>query len=174
MPHVLLLRAGGVGLVTLSAAFFILFPDNSQPDQFAHFLSDHLNDSFQIYTHLLMFFTGWKMRSWKPVIYDVLVAAIVTSVVQLSKRFLIAGIAIRPSGGYEGFPSGHASATFSLAFILSVYYPRMWWIWYSLAGLVTWSRVQTNAHSELQIAAGMIFGSLVAYSCSIWFKPEKK
>ena len=174
MPQVLLLRAGGVGLTTLVAALFILFPDNSRPDQFAHFLSDHLNDSFQIYTHLLMFFTGWKMRSWQPVIYDVMVASIVTSVVQLSKQLLIADIAIRPSGGYEGFPSGHASATFSLAFVLSIYYPRMWWIWYGIAGLVTWSRVQTNAHTELQIASGMIFGSIVAYLCALLMQRQRE
>lgn len=174
LPQMMLLRAGGVGLMTLGAAFLLLFPDNSRPDQFAHFFSDHLNDSFQIYTHLMMFFTGWRWRSWRPVVYDAAVALFVTGVVQLSKRFLIADIALRPSGGYEGFPSGHASATFSLAFVLSLYYPRLWWIWYSIAGLITWSRVQTNAHTELQIAAGMIFGSLVAYSFALWLKPEKK
>ena len=173
MPQVILPRAGGVGFAALLVALFVLFPDNSLPDQFAHFLSDQVNDGFQILAHLLMFTAGWRLRSWQPVLYDVVVGLTVTSVVQLSKRFLIADIAIRPSGGYEGFPSGHASATFSLAFVLSLYYPRLWWLWYSVAGLVTWSRVQTNAHTELQIAAGMLLGTIVAYFVALLIRRKK-
>ena len=170
MPQVILSRAIAAGFATLLTALTVLFVDNSLPDQFAHFLSDHVNDGFQVFAHLLMFFTGLKLRSWRPVLYDAVVALVVTSVVQLSKRFFIADIAIRPSGGYEGFPSGHASATFSLAFALSLYYPRLWWLWYSVAGLVTWSRVQTNAHTELQIVAGMLFGTIMAYLVAIMIK----
>ena len=116
---------------------------------------------------------GDQDRLVENAIDDVAVALIVTSVVQLSKRFLIADIAIRPSGGYEGFPSGHASATFSLAFVLSLYYPRLWWLWYSVAGLVTWSRIQTNAHTELQITAGMLFGTIVAYFVAMLIRRKK-
>ena len=173
MPQVILPRAVAVGFATLLAALTVLFADNSPPDQFAHFLSDHVNDGFQVCAHLAMFFSGWKLRSWQPVLYDAAVALIVTATVQLSKRFFIADIAIRPSGGYEGFPSGHASATFSLAFVLSLYYPRLWWLWYSVAGLVTWSRIQTNAHTELQITAGMLFGTIVAYIVAMLIRRKK-
>ena len=163
-------KAGSVAILTLLAALFVQFPDNSLPDRIAHFLSDHVNDGFQIFAHLLMFFTGWQLRSWRPVLYDITVAVVVTSIVQLSKRFLIADIAIRPSGGYEGFPSGHASATFSLAFVLSLYYPRLWWLWYGIAALVTWSRIQTNAHTEWQITAGMLFGTIMAGTVALLMK----
>ena len=164
MLNFMFARALIVSIATLAAAFVVLFPDNSPPDLIAHFLSDQVNDAFQLFTHLLMFATGWWRRSWQPVIYDAAVTLVVTGIVQASKQFLIADIALRPSGGYEGFPSGHASASFSLAYILSIYYPRFSWLWYSIAVLVTWARVQTNAHSELQIAAGMLLGNLVAYS----------
>ena len=174
MPRKVLHQAGGVALLVLVGIFLILFPDNSFPDQCAHFLSDHVNDGFQVTAHLLMFFAGWRWRSWQPVLLDLSVALIVTGVVQLSKRYFIADIALRPSGGYEGFPSGHASATFSLAFVLSLYYPRFWPVWYGIAALVTWSRVQTNAHTELQLAAGMLFGTLVAYGISKILWKEKR
>jgi len=173
LPFKLLNRAGMVAVLVFASVFLILFPDNSLPDRFAHFASDHLNNGFQILAHLLMFSIAWRWRSWQPVLLDLGVALTVTGVVQLSKRFLIADIAIRPSGGYEGFPSGHASATFSLAFVLSLYYPRLWRVWYAVAALVTWSRVQTNAHVELQIAAGMLFGTLVAYGFSRALWKEK-
>ena len=163
MQLLILQRATAVALLVMASAFLIRFPDNSLPDQFAHFFSDGFNESFQILAHLLIFVIAWRCRSWLPVRLDVGVTLIVNSVLQASKHFLIAEIAIRPSGGYGGFPSGHSAATFSLAFLLSLYYPRLWWAWYTAAALVTWSRVQTNAHTELQIAAGMIFGTLVAY-----------
>ena len=163
MPLLILQRATAVALLVMASAFLILFPDNSLPDRFAHFFSDGFNESFQILAHLLIFAIAWRYRSWRPVQLDVGVTLIVNSGLQLAKNFLIAEIAIRPSGGYGGFPSGHSAATFSLAFLLSLYYPRLWWAWYTAAALVTWSRVQTNAHTELQIAAGMIFGTLVAY-----------
>lgn len=174
MLQVLLRRALLVFIATLGAAFFISFPDNSAPDACAHFLSDYVNDVFQILAHLLMFAAAWRMRSWRPALLNLSVAAVVTAVVQLSKRFFIHPIAIRPSGGYEGFPSGHASATFSLAFVLSLYYPRLWPLWYGTAALITWSRIQTNAHTELQITVGMLFGTLVAWGVSRAMWREKR
>ena len=178
MPNVILPRAVAVGIATLLAAVFVMFPEGSLPDQAAHFLSDHVNDGFQILAHLLMFAKGWRLHSWKPVWYHLSVALTVTSIVQLSKylfkNFSTAEIALRPSGGYDGFPSGHASATFSLAFVLSIYYPRLWWLWYAVAGLVTWSRVQTNAHTLLQITVGFLFGTIVAYWFAIEMERRKK
>ena len=169
-----LFRALGAGIFTMCAAFFILFPDNSIPDAVAHFLSDYVNDGFQVLAHLLVFAIAWRWRSWRPAQLILSVTVLVTAVVQLSKSFFIAPIALRPSGGYEGFPSGHASATFSLAFVLSLYYPRLWWAWYATAALISWSRVQTNAHSEMQIAAGMLFGTLVAWGLGglLWEKKK--
>ena len=173
MPVTVLTRAAASAVIVFMGIFFVLFPDNSLPDRFAHFLSDQGNDGFQILAHLLMFSLAWRWRNWRPVLLDLSVAGVVTSIVQLSKRFFIAPIAIRPSGGYEGFPSGHASATFSLAFLLSLYYPKLWWAWYGMAALVSWSRVQTNAHTELQVVAGMLFGTAVAYGFSRWLYQEQ-
>ena len=164
MPSQILRRALVILALTLGATFVVQFPDNSLPDAIAHFLSDQVNDGFQILAHLLMLGLAWRLRSWRPALLDVSVAAVVTTVVQLSKRWFIHPIAIRPSGGYEGFPSGHSAATFSLAFVLSLYYPRLWWLWYGTASLVVWSRIQTNAHTHLQITAGMLLGTLVAWA----------
>lgn len=172
MPRSLLAMTITFCLVLL-AVNTLIFADESLPDQIAHFLSDQGNQGFQILAHLLMFFTGWSLRNWRPVCLDLAVAATVTASVQLAKRFLIADIAIRPSGGYEGFPSGHASATFSIAFVLSLYYPRFSWLWYTVAGMITWARIQTNAHTQPQIIAGMLFGTIVAYCFAMLIKPKK-
>lgn len=164
MPRKLLARAGLIACFVLFCSLCILFPDDSLPDQFAHFFSVEFNTAFQILAHLLLFYTAWRWRSWRPVRLDLYVTFVVNLVLQVTKHFLVADIAIRPSGGYGGFPSGHSAATFSLAYLLSLYYPRLWWAWYASAALVTWSRVQTNAHTELQITVGMILGTIVAYA----------
>ena len=173
LPIKMLPRAGVAFLVVVLTTYFAMFPEESIQNECAHFFSDYLNAIFQVTAHLLMFFTAWRKRSWQPVTLDLSVTALVTAVVQISKKNLIADIAIRPSSGYEGFPSGHASASFSLAFLLSLYYPRLWWVWYGEAVLITWSRIQTNAHTELQIVAGMIFGTAVAYAVANLFWREK-
>jgi membrane-associated phospholipid phosphatase len=173
LPIKMLPRAGVAFLVVLLATYYALFPEESIQNACAHFFSDYLNAIFQVTAHLLMFFAAWRKRSWQPVMLDLSVTALVTAVVQVSKKNLIADIAIRPSSGYEGFPSGHASASFSLAFLLSLYYPRLSWFWYGEAALITWSRIQANAHTELQVVAGMIFGTAVAYGIANLFWREK-
>ena len=147
-----------MGLASFAAAYFISFPDESLFDQFAHLLSEQINTGFQILAHLTLIGLSVRLRSWGPFLLDLATTAAQTALVQSSKRFLTTDWAIRPSGGYEGFPSGHASATFSLAFLLTLYFPRWWWVWFGMAGLVTWSRVQTNAHTLLQIGAGIVVG----------------
>ncbi|HWR29889.1 MAG TPA: phosphatase PAP2 family protein [Negativicutes bacterium] len=174
MSRIHWLRPLCTSLLVFVGIFLVLFPDNSLPDRFAHFASDQFNQGFQILAHLLIFSIAWSWRSWKPVLLDMSVTFAVNSVLQITKHFLIADIAIRPSGGFGGFPSGHAAATFSLAFLLSLYYPRLWWAWYTAAALVTWSRVQTNAHTELQVAAGMLFGTVVAWGFAKAMWKEKR
>ena len=176
MPQKLLIRAGLIALLVLFSSFYILFPDNSLQDRFAHFASVEFNTAYQILAHLLLFYTAWRWRSWLPVRLDLYVTLAVNSILQASKHLLITDIAIRPSGGYGGFPSGHSAATFSLAFLLSLYYPRLWLAWYTAAALVTWSRTQTNAHTELQIAIGMLLGIVVAYGFAkrMWKETAKK
>ena len=160
------------GLAAFAAAVVLSFPNGSSLDQFGHYLSDQINVGFQVMAHLLMFYVAYRLRSWRPFQLDLAVTGITTIIVQGSKKLLTAPWAMRPSGTADGFPSGHASATFSLAFLLSIYYPRWWWVWYGMAALVSWSRVQTNAHTLLQIAVGMSVGLVAAYGISLWMLRE--
>lgn len=159
---------------TLIVTVWVNAPDNSLIDRTAHLLSDEINTAFQIFAHLSLMTLAYRRRRWTPFVLDVWVTGLQTLVVQSAKHFLTHPIALRPSGGFEGFPSGHAAATYALAFMLSTYYPRLWWLWYAIAALVSWSRVQTNAHTILQISAGMCVGLGCAYVVSFYFLRHQK
>ncbi len=55
------------------------------------------------------------------------------------------------------FPSGHAAGAFAAAAALSEYNSRQKWLWYGLAGLVGWSRVEVGAHEWSEVLGGAAF-----------------
>jgi membrane-associated phospholipid phosphatase len=56
------------------------------------------------------------------------------------------------------FPSGHATAAFSLARVASEYHPKYKWLWYGIAARIAWSRVKVNAHDWDDVIAGAALG----------------
>ena len=64
----------------------------------------------------------------------------------------------RPSGGWQGFPSGHTSAALVMSYLLTCRYPRLAIVWYAFAGLIAWSRVESGAHFPYQVIGGAIVG----------------
>lgn len=69
------------------------------------------------------------------------------------------------NAAWNAMPSGHATTAFSLALVLSAFFPRWRVIWWGLALLLAASRVVVNAHyvSDIVAAAGvaaMIFALL--------------
>ena len=77
----------------------------------------------------------------------------------------------RPSGHDGGFPSGHTAAVCALAYLLTERWPKLSFLWYSLAALVGWSRWASGAHYPYQVVAGAILGLAVAVTLAHRF-PE--
>ncbi|MBR9678562.1 MAG: phosphatase PAP2 family protein [Nanoarchaeota archaeon] len=60
------------------------------------------------------------------------------------------------------FPSTHAAASFSIAVILSHYYPKQKYLFYLLATLVSFTRVYSGVHYVSDVIVGAGLGVLVS------------
>lgn len=61
------------------------------------------------------------------------------------------------------FPSGHTTAGFSLAVILSIYFPSYSYVIYSLATMVGLSRIYTGMHYPSDVLSGAFLGTTFAF-----------
>jgi hypothetical protein len=59
---------------------------------------------------------------------------------------------------FHSMPSGHAQVSFSVAAILSVWFPRQWWLWFCLAALVMSTRVFLCVHFVSDVLLGAVVG----------------
>ena len=64
--------------------------------------------------------------------------------------------------GDGSFPSGHATASFACATVLSFYAPRAAPAFYVLAAAIAWSRVYVGVHYPLDVVAGALLGLAIA------------
>jgi membrane-associated phospholipid phosphatase len=69
----------------------------------------------------------------------------------------------RPNGNsLTSFPSGHTSAAFAMATVVSDYKPGYKWLAYGAASAVGWSRVEVGAHRWQDVVAGAALGYFTA------------
>lgn len=133
----------------------------------ADFFSGSGNASYLWGTNLLLM--GWALRLRLYSIIgltlkiDVAVLLIVEGFKLVSENFMLGQWTWRPSGSPTGFPSGHATHAFAMAFLLSYFFPRLWLLWYSVAAAIAWSRIEMSAHTSFQVTAGICFGLAIGY-----------
>jgi len=79
----------------------------------------------------------------------------------------------RPST--SSFPSGHASAAFCAAVLLSDRHRAQAPFWYALAVVVAFSRVYVKLHHASDVVAGSVIGFVLgAVSRSLWTSPNRR
>ena len=62
----------------------------------------------------------------------------------------------RPNGDPSGFPSGHTTFSFALAWLLMQTYPRAAPVWFGIAAAIGWSRVEATPTSPIRCFAGRV------------------
>jgi len=60
------------------------------------------------------------------------------------------------------FPSGHASTSFAAAFVLARFDPKRKWIYFILAGLISYSRLYLGCHQLVDVVFGAILGLILS------------
>jgi hypothetical protein len=107
---------------------------------------------------LSLFFSGkeGKRKAWQGA-EAVLATSMATELLKRTVREK------RPNSNERtSFPSGHASAAFAMATVLSEYQPKYKWLAYGGASVIAWSRVETHAHRWRDVVAGAVLGHTIA------------
>lgn len=119
----------------------------------------------------------WLYKGRKNALRVLVVAAIAIGVCDLLAYRVIkpwaarprpeyAGIGARvltPSGGKLSFPSNHATNAGAAASVLSVAYPAAGFVFWSVAGLIAYSRVYCGQHYPFDVLAGLILGGVLSW-----------
>jgi membrane-associated phospholipid phosphatase len=127
------------------------------------FLGDIGNDLFLSISNLIIIGWAWRKRLKSVIKLTLLLDFLVWVLVQGIKLVKIDSWHLRPNGANGGFPSGHATHAFGMAFLLTLFFPRFSWLWYVCAVAISWSRVETDWHNGFQVATGVIFGVGLAW-----------
>lgn len=62
------------------------------------------------------------------------------------------------SAGWFSFPSSHAATSWAMAVILARYEPRLTWVFYLLASVISFTRIYLGVHFPLDVLVGSFIG----------------
>ena len=133
----------------------------------ALFISNWVYNSFILFaiTSLFIFEKRNKKKGTFAKCFWIMLIVAVT--INLFKYTPIGEYNLRPSGHIGGFPSGHSATAFAMAFLVSVYSPRLTLFVYSIASSVAFSRIFAGtgspAHYPYQVVGGVFFGVFLVY-----------
>ena len=126
------------------------------------FLSHTAYQSFMGLAAVLLLWRGAfgeKRLLWWPLLAAALTPLCVEGLKRLTRL-------PRPDGDPSGFPSGHTTLCFALAWLLARAYPRGTPLWYALAVSIGWSRIEGHAHFPYQVLCGAFFGTVIGWLIS--------
>jgi len=158
-----LVMALAIGVMTILLVLNVQKSNDMTLFSIGTFLGGMGNDLFLIISNLIIISWAWQKKIKSVIKMTLFLDLLVWILVQGIKLLKIEPWYLRPNGGTGGFPSGHATHAFGMAFLLSLYFPRFSWLWYACAVAISWSRMETDWHTGFQIAAGIIMGIGLAW-----------
>jgi undecaprenyl-diphosphatase len=172
-----LLRQPGVGFLKAYDTELFILINNHTPRTAA-------SDTF--FKQLSLWFTGgwawvlgvalawpfrraWVVSTLKQIALPIWVATLIVEgpIKMLFRRHrpyidIVRAIVVGKKPGNWSFPSGHSASAFAGARMLDRRVPRWRLLWYTLAGLVGFSRIYVGAHYPGDVISGSIFGLILA------------
>lgn len=159
------------GVITILSVYFLGEKTNHAVFGVADSIGDEFNTFFIILANIMLLVWIFRRKMYSGFWLVLAVNGLSTAIVQFVKLNFSETWMQRPNGGNGGFPSGHTTYSFSMALLLSTIFPRLRWVWFACAAIISWSRVPSFWHTELQIVAGIIFGlSFMAVLINYWIK----
>jgi membrane-associated phospholipid phosphatase len=155
----LALRQAGLVSLLLVIGFVLLTTSlhDAALHPYARFASRTGNVLF-IAAGLALIIANEVKHSDRRAVLTVLLAALALTLFVHALKLTIGHWLPRPSGHPGGFPSGHATGAFAIAYLLSRRLPKFTVLWYIIAIVIAWSRVETHSHYLYQVIAGTILG----------------
>lgn len=116
---------------------------------------------------------GGLVAVWldRRVLGRLVLTLLVTQVAIEALKFAVGEV--RPDGRFfNSFPSGHTTASFAYATIMSLHF-RWGWLWFLFACIIGLSRILTNAHWWHDVTGGAALGYLIAIGLAKWLKWDR-
>ena len=116
---------------------------------------------------------GGLIAVWldRRILWRLVLTLLVTQVAIEVFKFTVGEV--RPDGRFfDSFPSGHTTASFAYATIMSLHF-RWGWVWFLFACVVGLSRILTNAHWWHDVTGGAALGYLIAVGLIKWLKWDR-
>ena len=127
------------------------------------FCSHPLYESFIVLAAVLLLWRGARTPDKRLLWWPIAVGAITFASVEGLKRLTLLP---RPDGEPTGFPSGHTTFSFALAWLMTQVYPRLAPLWYGVAVAIGWARMEGLAHFPYQVLSGAVLGTAIGYGIS--------
>jgi membrane-associated phospholipid phosphatase len=112
--------------------------------------------------------SSWKGAGWETLLAHALAGLINNALKHVIGRgrpkFMHAGkseFAPLSGSGWDSFPSGHSMASFAVATVLAVKFPKARWIVICMACAIAVSRMVRGSHYLTDVVGGAILGALV-------------
>ena len=127
---------------------------------------------FQVVLILFLIYFGWKGGTKARVMIALLVLTVILGDKLNSAVLKSLFSRIRPCkaltdvhllvgcGGFS-FPSSHATNNFAAATVITRFYARRSWAWWSFAGLMAFTRPYVGVHYPSDVLAGAVVGFII-------------